>query len=144
MNSSVGGDDAHAHLKQLRDEEWGSSASFDMDETDDDTAPLRSSSHDKSHRGDFNSQARNLIRGVMKGGSGRKKRDIELRRVSWADDTMIGEPLEQEFIIPPRPWSRRNMGQGQSYFCFVGTVLFMLFLIWILSPPGHRAGRHRL
>uniref|UniRef100_A0A7S0HUE5 Uncharacterized protein n=1 Tax=Hanusia phi TaxID=3032 RepID=A0A7S0HUE5_9CRYP len=58
---------------------------------------------------------------------------IELRKITWADDDIHQRPLEEEFIIPPRPFLRKKAVHQIFFWCIFWFIVFVLIILWVLA-----------
>ena len=104
----------------------------EAEESISDTTPLRHSRQEIiedrrkpfSVKGIFRSSDRNSLNELS---------GIELRKITWADDDMHQRPLEEEFIIPPRPFLRKEAVHQIFFWCVFWLIMFVLIVLWVLA-----------
>lgn len=124
----------NGNRKDKNDDDWKENDDTDLEEEErgEKTSllhpiphePMGAEQHAKSHR---------IFRSARKGARGA----YELRRVTWADDDH-GDELEEEFIIPSRPFIARRTAEGGHPLCILAALLALIFLLWITLPKRHR------
>mmetsp|Transcript_2782 Transcript_2782/g.6377 ORF Transcript_2782/g.6377 Transcript_2782/m.6377 type:complete len:139 (-) Transcript_2782:232-648(-) len=129
----------NGNRKDKNDDDWKENDDTDLEEEErgEKTSLLHPIPHEPIRGAEQHAKSHRIFRSARKGARGA----YELRRVTWADDDH-GDELEEEFIIPSRPFIARrtaaSCAEGGHPLCILAALLALIFLLWITLPKRHR------